>query len=167
MRSRIREIQKLKERPAGYSDEWYTPPTLVQALGKFDLDPCAGPMNHAKTNYREDGLGKPWKGRVWCNPPFSDPEPWIRRMESHGNGILLVSANVKTAWLRAALKKTGGVMIPNKQPNFARPGLKPSGIWTGVVLLAYGSKNVAALRESKLGIVMVLLPDLTADFTAQ
>ena len=26
-----------------YGDEFYTPPRIVAALGRFDFDPCAGP----------------------------------------------------------------------------------------------------------------------------
>lgn len=43
------------ERKADPSNEWYTPPELVKALGEFDLDPCAGPDGaplHARENMR-------------------------------------------------------------------------------------------------------------------
>ena len=29
------------ERSANASDEWYTPREIIEALGEFDLDPCA------------------------------------------------------------------------------------------------------------------------------
>ena len=32
------------ERSANASDEWYTPREIIEALGEFDLDPCA-PMH--------------------------------------------------------------------------------------------------------------------------
>lgn len=31
------------ERSANASDEWYTPREIIEALGEFDLDPCAPP----------------------------------------------------------------------------------------------------------------------------
>lgn len=31
------------QRSVNYSDEWYTPPEIIEALGEFDLDPCAAP----------------------------------------------------------------------------------------------------------------------------
>ena len=57
------------------NDEWLTPPEILRALGPFDLDPCAPiarPWETAATHYtaEDDGLSKPWAGRVWCNPPF-------------------------------------------------------------------------------------------------
>jgi hypothetical protein len=60
-------------------DEWLTPPPLIQALGEFDLDPCAPikrPWDMAKNHYtiEDDGLEKDWFGRVWLNPPVSTPK---------------------------------------------------------------------------------------------
>ena len=31
------------QRSVNYSDEWYTPPEIIRALGEFNLDPCAAP----------------------------------------------------------------------------------------------------------------------------
>lgn len=78
------------------SDEWYTPREIVGALGEFDLDPCAPSRQFytAKECYTkaDDGLIKPWFGRVWCNPPYSRKliAPFIRKMAEHGNGIALI-----------------------------------------------------------------------------
>ena len=66
------------ERSACATDEWYTPKEIIDALGEFDLDPCA-PVNPlwqtAKVMYNKnaDGLKQDWKGRVWLNPPYSRP----------------------------------------------------------------------------------------------
>lgn len=29
------------EKSANSTDEWYTPPEIIESLGSFDLDPCA------------------------------------------------------------------------------------------------------------------------------
>ena len=43
--------------------EWITPPHITDALGPFDLDPCA-PVNPpwpiADRTYTADGLDQPW-----------------------------------------------------------------------------------------------------------
>lgn len=74
-------LQELPEK-----DTWETPDWLVNgigdAIGGFDLDPCAGPdTTIADTNYSiqrgEDGLERGWFGDVWVNPPFSEKESWI------------------------------------------------------------------------------------------
>src|ERR1035438_10355266 len=66
-------------RSKDYSDEFYTPDPIVDALGAFDLDPCAGPKSHAKRNVRkpECGLTMDWSGRVWMNPPYWRIHDWL------------------------------------------------------------------------------------------
>lgn len=66
------------EKSANSTDEWYTPKEIIDALGEFDLDPCAPVSPLYKTasimyNKNDDGLKQEWKGRVWLNPPYSRP----------------------------------------------------------------------------------------------
>jgi hypothetical protein len=76
-------------------DEWLTPPDIIKALGDFDLDPCAPierPWNMARNHYNrlDDGLGKPWRGRIWCNPPYGgETFRWVQHLADHGDGIAL------------------------------------------------------------------------------
>jgi hypothetical protein len=69
----------------GATNDWLTPPEIVKALGKFDLDPCAHPKQFYKTAKvmiapPQDGLTAHWKGRIWLNPPYgASLKPWIRR----------------------------------------------------------------------------------------
>lgn len=56
-------------------DEWLTPRHILDALGAFDLDPCAPqvrPWETAARHYSifDNGLAQYWEGRVWCNPPY-------------------------------------------------------------------------------------------------
>lgn len=86
------------------NDEWLTPPKILAALGQFDLDPCAPikrPWNMAKEHYTiaDNGLLKPWYGRVWLNQPYGGPSivgPWMRRMVEHGTGTMLIFARTET-----------------------------------------------------------------------
>jgi hypothetical protein len=86
------------------SDTWLTPPEIIQALGKFDLDPCCPPVMPWPTasrtfSVREDGLMQPWEGRVWLNPPYSrEAVKWLRKMADHGHGTALLFARTETAW---------------------------------------------------------------------
>ena len=82
-------------------DEWLTPPEIIKALGEFDLDPCAPvkrPWPTAEKHYtiQDNGLLKPWQGRVWCNPPYNDAAKWLARCAEHGNAIALVFARTET-----------------------------------------------------------------------
>ena len=135
-------------------DEWLTPPEIVQALGPFDLDPCAPcvrPWPTAITHFtiEDDGLSRPWFGRVWMNPPYGRSTiNWMRRLKEHGNGIALILARTETktyfecVWgvADAVLWIKGRLLfyhVDGTKPN--NSGGAPS------VLIAYGRENAARL----------------------
>lgn len=87
-------------------DEWYTPRWLFDALGiAFSTDVCA-PLNRMFSSVpadqhftiEDDGLAQPWQGTVWCNPPYSKPEPWARRMIHHRDGLILTHIPMNAGW---------------------------------------------------------------------
>lgn len=141
-------------RIASGKDEWLTPPSIIEALGPFDLDPCA-PINRpwATANkhftVEDNGLIQPWTGRVWLNPPYgSETGKWMKRMSEHGNGIVLIFARTETkaffdhVWGKAAscLWLRGRLTFHNvdgTKPKYS--GGAPS------VLIAYGDANAAKL----------------------
>lgn len=48
----------------------------------YDLDAAASRDNRLAPDWwaiKDDGLSRPWWGRVWCNPPYSDIRPWIEK----------------------------------------------------------------------------------------
>jgi len=66
------------------NNEWYTPPTFIEAakevMGDIDTDPASSEIANvtvqAKQIYTkdDDGLDKEWGKIVWINPPYSQPE---------------------------------------------------------------------------------------------
>jgi hypothetical protein len=132
-----------------YSDEWATPAHVVRALGVFDLDPCAGDSNHAAHNIRlpRCGLHERWRGRVWLNPPFSNRAPWIGKMIVHGNGILLIPANLKSrAFHLAAAHCDACILVGPRDIHYEyKMGKRESTLPHGTALFAFGARNVAAL----------------------
>lgn len=86
------------------NDEWLTPPEILQALGHFDLDPCAPadgrrPWDTAARHYsaNDDGLAQTWVGRVWLNPPYGlEAAQWLARLAAHGAGTALIFARTET-----------------------------------------------------------------------
>lgn len=123
-----------RSRPVAGTHVWLTPPSIVQALGPFDLDPCAAPEPRPwptaarHITLPEDGLKAEWRGRVWCNPPFGRHTAlWLHRMAQHGNGIALAFARTDTAmftqyvWPAAAAV----LMLAGRPHFFGLTGLAP------------------------------------------
>jgi hypothetical protein len=145
------------------NDEWLTPPEIIQSLGAFDLDPCS-PINRPwDTAYhhfskKDDGLNNPWRGRVWCNPPFGRQAiKWMRKMRDHGNGIALLAARTETVmFYETVWGKAHGIQFLNKRPHFhfVNGERAQSNSGAPIVLIAYGEKNLETLRHSGLGFVV-------------
>lgn len=86
------------------SEIWLTPPTIIQTLGPYDLDPCAAPAPRPWPTAEhhiveaDDGLSQPWFGRVWMNPPYGDAaRRWLLRLADHGTGTALIFARTDTS----------------------------------------------------------------------
>lgn len=141
------------------TDDWYTPPYIFEALGlEFDLDPAAprggAPWVPASAHYSEadDGLLQPWWGRVWLNPPYSSPWPWVDRLREHGNGIALVPADTATRGFQRNVRATSGVCFLNGRVTFVQPGNdNVASARFPSCLMAFGSENAEAVAASKLG----------------
>lgn len=141
----------------GATDIWLTPKYIVDALGTFDLDPCAAPYprpwDTAKEHWTEDGLDRPWFGRVWLNPPYSEIGRWLDRLVDHGNGIAIAFARTETRWfIDKVWSKATGCLFLWGRPKFCRPDGTPGRSNSGgpVVLIAYGRTNAKILHECEL-----------------
>lgn len=106
------------------SDDWATPWEIVHALGEFDLDPCASNENHKAPDFytkEDNGLRQPWHGRVWCNPPYSQPAlyQFCQKMAEHNNGILLIFARTgNKVWQEIIFPKATAVLFLRKRIQF-------------------------------------------------
>lgn len=150
------------QRTVGKSQTHLTPRWIIDALGPFDLDPCAAdprPWDCAARNYTEaqDGLSLPWEGRVWLNPPFDRYQVgrWMKRLADHGDGIALLHARVETDWFRAAWERADALLFLDKRIHFHRQDgtAHPANSGAPVVLVSFGNKG--ALACSKIGGVLV------------
>lgn len=145
--------------PKNKTDVWLTPPEIVQALGKFDLDPCAlssRPWDSATSHYHENGLARNWFQRVWLNPPYGAPSiitPWMKKMADHNHGTAIIFARTETdmfheyVWNRASalLFLRGRLHFHHADGTRARHNAgAPS------VLVAYGRDDAAKLFNCQL-----------------
>ena len=140
------------------SVEWYTPSWVFDELRiDFCLDPSSPhdmetPVP-AKEKYTifDDGLKKPWFGRVFLNPPYGPDTPlWIRRMISHGDGIALVFSRTDAQWCQEAMQASTAILFLRGRIDFI-PGLenqhKKGRAGAGTVMFAFGIECADALSR--------------------
>ena len=95
---------------------WETPRELADqlhaALGRFDLDPCAGSRDQKSSTVsarvrlteEDDGLHAPWHGLVFVNPPYGRSIPlWVKKCAAEAEKdettvIGLMPARTDTRW---------------------------------------------------------------------
>ncbi len=144
------------------NDEWLTPPEILAPLGLFDLDPCAPsvrPWPTAFLHYSDSGLDRPWRGRVWLNPPFGrEAIKWLRCLCAHGDGVALIPARTETAmFYECVWGQADAVLFLKGRPHFhyVNGERAPFNSGAPICLLAYGQKNALILSKSGLGHVVV------------
>lgn len=153
-------------RGLGLSDEWYTPKYIFDAMGmKFDLDVAHPPQRTnvpAAKRYFDGGLERPWFGFVWMNPPFGGRNgvwPWLKKFVAYGNGVCLTADRTSAPWFRWAGNYMDAFLFISPKVKFERPdGTAPGSPSTGTVLMAIGTKGVAALHRAGaagLGLLLV------------
>lgn len=119
--------------------EWYTPSTIIEAarlvLGDIDLDPASSPLANrtvrAERFYTvdDDGLSRPWAGRVWMNPPYSTGlvERFVlRAVEEFDAGtvtaaVVLTNNATDTRWWQRLAGAAAVVCFPARRIRFIAP----------------------------------------------
>ncbi|WP_244437297.1 phage N-6-adenine-methyltransferase [Bacteroides reticulotermitis] len=99
-------------------------------------------------------MEKDWHGRVWLNPPYSNPlvQQFLIKMAGHNNGIALVFAKVEAKWFHdIVLRHAAAIKFLYDRVRFFRPdgtqGLQPR---NGSMLIAYGMENARILSGNTL-----------------
>lgn len=132
------------------TDQWATPQWLFDQLndiyGPFDLDVAASSGNaKCEVFFDEelDGLSEAWDsgGKVWCNPPYSDPSPWVEKavLEAE-NGVttgMLLPWDHSTKWFQKCIQRNMQAKIVEFFP--FRIKFVPPLNWKGAVCGPRGS----------------------------
>jgi hypothetical protein len=137
-------------------DEWLTPPEIITALGEFDLDPCSPvkrPWPTAQNHYTvlDDGLCKPWYGRVWCNPPYGrETFKWLNKLAEHGRGIALIFARTETKGFHSEIwNKAKAVFFFKGRLRFYHVnGVQGGTANAPSCLVSYSSEDTQAIAEA-------------------
>lgn len=66
------------------AQDWETPQELFEILhevwgGEYTFDCAADALNTKCPEWSNDSLGSPWKGRVWCNPPYNRAKEFVKK----------------------------------------------------------------------------------------
>jgi phage N-6-adenine-methyltransferase len=106
---------------------WTTPIWVLERLyavvgGEFCLDPCSPTKDRTRAPVRakryftkeEDGLSRPWKGKVFMNPPYGRSiSDWVAKAAAEATSgraepvIALVPARVDTSWWHNSVVAAG------------------------------------------------------------
>jgi len=124
----------------GGGNEWYTPPQYIEAarevMGGIDLDPASNDIAaqwiNATSYYTitDNGLAKSWEGRVWMNPPYSQPlisqffEKLLSEFEKGtvSEAIALTNNNTDTAWFHQVMRDVQAVCFTRGRIKFLFEG---------------------------------------------
>lgn len=145
------------QRTVGRSQTWITPKWIIDALGPFDLDPCAAdprPWDCARDNWVIGGLGlRPWSGRVYLNPPFNRYEvgKWIWRLARHPDGgTALLHARTEAEWFEPCWKLSNGILFLADRIYFHYQDGRRAEANSGApaCLVAFGDYDLVALQLS-------------------
>lgn len=139
------------------SHVWLTPRHILDALGEFDLDPCAAPNPIAWPTARvhyippTDGLCEPWFGRVWLNPPYGSAVwTWLDKLAEHGQGTALIFARTETSgFVDQVWKRASAIRFLHGRLHFHRPdGTRAAGnSGAPSCLVAYGDRDAKVLES--------------------
>jgi len=137
----------------GKTNTWLTPLHIVNALGRFDLDPC-GFCGHNTAErlicLPEDGLKSIWEGRVWLNPPYGkEQQLWLDRLKEHNNGVALIFARLETKWIQPFIEN-GFFQLQGRVSFLNKDFKKETSAGAPSMLIPFGRKNIGAILSSDL-----------------
>jgi len=117
-------------------NEWYTPQEIIdsvyEVMGRIDLDPAssnvANEMVRAKRFYdiERNGLSKKWRGSVWMNPPYSQPEieEFTDKLVKDfclghiSQAIVLTNNATETQWCQTLAKECSAICLISSRVKF-------------------------------------------------
>jgi DNA N-6-adenine-methyltransferase Dam len=120
-------------------NEWFTPAPWVArarvAMGEIDLDPASHVIAQQTVQAKrfftatDDGLSRPWFGRIWLNPPYNRAllAPFVTKLVIEvtsgrvEQAILLTHNYTDTEWFHDAAGAADVICFPRGRIHFVSP----------------------------------------------
>jgi hypothetical protein len=154
--------------------EWYSPADVVAAardvLGTIDLDPASSPAANRVVQAAqiftttEDGRSHHWRGRVFLNPPYRQPEiaQFCEKFAHHArvgdiSGIVLVNNATDTQWFATLADVASAFCFPTGRFRYWHADRDDNHTALQGQVLVYTGPDRAAFcrRFAPLGLVLV------------
>ena len=141
------------------SDMWETP-EFFSSLDKefhFTLDVCAVPENAKCDRYYtplQDGLSQPWRGVVWCNPPYGrSTYKWVHKayessIKHRCTVVMLLPARTDTRWFHDYIYLKRNVEIRFIKGRLKFGGSRNSAPFPSMVVVFRGTKKLLPIQLS-------------------
>lgn len=151
--------------------EWYTPIEYIdparKVLGDIDLDPATSKTANAVVKaaeiftLKDNGLAHRWHGRVWMNPPYSQPaiESFCQKLAGHieagdvSAAIVLVNNATETAWFQRLAEVSSAICFPRGRVRFWSPGKESAPLQGQAVLYSGPSVAVFSKEFERFGFI--------------
>jgi hypothetical protein len=154
---------KTNHRAGNANFELYTPADWIElvrkVLGEVDLDPAsceqAQETVQARTFFTQsdNGLEQDWHGRVFCNPPYTQPDLALfvdKLLEElaakHLTAILLTFNNTDAAWFQKAAAVATAICFPRGRVRFINRDGTPWSAAQGNAFFYFGDDLPAFVR---------------------
>lgn len=139
--------------PLNIRDLWQTPKPIFDHYNEifnFTTDVASSSLNRFCQDHRSekmDGLLTGWGDTNWCNPPYSDITPWVKKaIEQQKLGrqtAMLIPSDTSVGWFKLAFDNCTECHFVSGRISFINAETqKPvNGNNKGSVVFIFGSKN--------------------------